>query len=149
MPRFPSYKTVKRASQRYVLAHHIRKVVGELDEWCCVYCGFRLSRSRKTSRQRLTLDHIQPLKYVFHLPLPVVNHPRNIALACYECNSKYGATHARDKEARFGRFKNGGGYTLPTIYLLSAEEYRHLPSTERTRLCSEIVLPSPCHNHKA
>lgn len=147
MSRFPSYKTVKRASQRYLREHQTYRVIGDIDGWQCVYCGINLlDMKRRRMFWRITVDHIQPLCLAFHLPLEVINHPINLVIACHRCNTKLGGAHARDKEARFGRFKGKRvqfGNVLPAIYLFSAEEYRRLPSTERSRLCSEISLPQP------
>lgn len=142
MRHFRSYKTAKRAVMRHNIENQLHMKLWELDNKECCYCGRRLSKNF-SKKMRLTIDHVQPVVRLVHLPIETINAEVNIVAACQRCNGTLGAISAEHKLLRYGRFRGKprtGKEWLPAIYFASAERYLDLQDTSHIQPCNDINL---------
>ena len=147
MIHYRSYRSAKRASSRYIVEHKLHDRVGALDNWQCCYCGRALQTKPMPNKRGITLDHVQPLVLVVHLPIPLINCEINLVSACLRCNTKMGAKPAKERMLRYGRFnkaKARGDEVLPAIYFASAEQCQGLLSMWHTQpyIGTDQLLPA-------
>lgn len=139
MLHFRSYKIVKSAVRWHNLKHQLHMKLWELDSQECCYCGRRLSKNC-TKKTRVTIDHVQPVVRLVHLPIEVINAEVNIVAACTRCNATLGAISADNKILRYGRFRGKprtGKEWLPAIYFASVEQYLNLQDTSHSLPCTD------------
>lgn len=86
---------------RHLREADLRNVVGDLDQWQCVYCG---KRKGHPDSVRWTIDHLQPVSRLLHMQTHQINDVQNLVLACLGCNTTFGAVGPEEKILRFGRF---------------------------------------------
>lgn len=143
---------MKRASSRYIIEQQLHTRVGDLDNWQCCYCGRALQKKPMPNKRGITLDHLQPLVLLTHLPIALVNCELNLVAACLRCNTKMGAKPAKDRMLRYGRFKKAkarGDEVLPAIYFASVEQCQDLLGTWHSPPYTDISTLLTVDSYKA